>query len=372
MSRCFQSLLQELRPFIPGTLIDDEWLKRLAERVGHLPGMAAARMTALEVRLGDPAPAADCAFAAGPDRPLSPHYIRRGEAAPAGSPAARLGRLLAGLADPGPGSQPGDHRGGFDSVLLEYDVVEVPPGQHPEPGLFLKLRPEPEAPGTLAAATDAIAQTMGWQDRAVGGALARACTALPAGARVGNLGAMPDRAPPTVKVLAVGIAAERIGRFLEGAGWPGPMDRVAPVLEAMRPVASLCALSLDVTEKGLLPRLGLEFAPPAMAKGAAAWRPVTERLAELGWCLAGKKRGLMDFPGIEKVFSDEGVLMLCKGIGHVKLTVAEGTDAVSAKAYIGISYIPFSAYPARRARDSEPPSRPLSRPAASETAPVTS
>lgn len=350
MAGCLRSLLQELRPSIPDTLIDDRGLERLAERVGHLPGVAAADIVALEVRLGDPVRAADCAVAAGPGRPLTPHYIRRGETAPPDSPAARLGRLLAGLRDPGPRSEPGDPRV-CDPVLLEYDVVEVPPEEHPEPGLFLTLRCGPEEPPPPAAAIDTLVWLMGWNDRDLGAAVARVCAALPAGSRVGNVGAMPDRAPAAVKVLAKGIVDERISDFLESAGWPGPTGQVETVIEAMAPVASPFALSLDVAEHGLLPRVGLEMAPPAMAKGAVAWRPLIRRLAEQGWCLEEKRRGLMDFPGIEKVFSDEGVFMLCTGISHVKLTVAddgaEGSAArsVKAKAYIGFRYLPFSAYP---------------------------
>ena len=111
----------------------------------------------------------------------------------------------------------------------------------------------------------------------------------------------------------------------------------------MAPVASCFALSLDVVSQGLLPRLGLEFSPPAMEKAGMAWRPLIERIAELGWCRPEKKRGLIAFPGIERVFRDDGLFMLYKGINHAKLTVAN--DDVQAKAYTGFSYFSFSASP---------------------------
>ena len=154
---------------------------------------------------------------------------------------------------------------------------------------------------------------------------------------------MPDREPKAIKVVVVRIAAGAVRGFLERAGWPGATNRVERVIEAMAPVPSRLALSLDVAAHGLLPRLGLEFAPPAMEKARAAWQPLIERVAELGWCLPEKERGLIDFTGIERVFRDDGLFMLYRGISHVKLTVAG--DSVQAKAYIGFSYLPFSASP---------------------------
>ena len=87
----FRDLLPELRPFIPRALVDDEWLERLAARVGHLPGMAVARMTALEVRLQDPSAAVDCSVSVSPGMPLVPYFVCRGEAAAPGSAAASVG-----------------------------------------------------------------------------------------------------------------------------------------------------------------------------------------------------------------------------------------------------------------------------------------
>ena len=227
----------------------------------------------------------------------------------------------------------------LNSVLLEYDVVEIPPETHPEPGLFLCLKYEPEQARSVAVATDMLIETVGWTHRDVGDAAHRVFQALPPGSGISNVGAMPDREPPAIKMVAVGVATGEIRAFLERAGWPGSITQVERVIEAMAPVASRFVLSLDVVDQGLLPRLGLEFSPPALEKGGAAWRPLIERVAELGWCLPEKKRGLMDFTGVEKVFEDDGVYMLYKGINHVKLTVAN--DDVQAKAYVGFSYFPF-------------------------------
>ena len=338
MNGCFRDLVPELRPFIPAALIDDQWLERLAQRVGNLPGMGAALMTALELRLGDPVRAADCAVAVGPGRPLFPYYIRRGETAPANSHAARLGQMLARLRA-GAGSQEDDLKA-LHSVLLEYDVAEVPEGAHPEPGVFLGLQYQPEQAGSVAAATDALVATVGWTRRDVGDAAYRVFEALPRGSGIANIGAMPDREPQAIKMIAAGIATAHVRDFLGRAGWPGSVAQVERVIEAMAPVASRFALSLDVVGQGPLPRLGLEFSPPEMQKGGAAWQPLIERVADFGWCLPEKRRALIGFPGMERVFRDDGLFMLYRGINHVKLTVAN--DDVQAKAYIGLSYFPFA------------------------------
>ena len=168
MNNSFSDLLPELRPYLPCALVDDEWLERLADRVGHLPAMATARMTALEVRLQDPACAVDCSVAVGPGHPLMPYYVKRGEAATSGSAAARLGRLLTRLAgnESASGSQP-DTAIPVDGVLLEYDIVGVPPEADPEPGVFLCFKYEPDQSATLAAGTDALLEAVGWEDRGV-------------------------------------------------------------------------------------------------------------------------------------------------------------------------------------------------------------
>ena len=112
-------------------------------------------------------------------------------------------------------------------------------------------------------------------------------------------------------------------------------------VDDMSSTAARFALSIDMTAQGLLPRLGLEIYPTDLGKGVTAWRPLVERVAELGLCLADKKRGLLEFPGIEHLFGSDGVFVLYKGISHLKLTVYD--DSLQAKAYIGFKYIPLAA-----------------------------
>ena len=334
MSESLGDLLPTLRPFIPRSLIGDEWLARLSGRLGHLPGLAAAHLIALELRLGDPAPAADLAVSIGPGNPLTPFFIRRGEASAAGSPVAALGRLLVRMQSNAAASS-------FTGGFLEYDVAEVPPDQRPEPAVFLSLRPEVARSCSAEALVQELTEAVGWEDRRVTGVLAQVIGALPPGGGIYQIGAMLGRELQAVKVLASVGGNEDITDFLDRAGWSGSIENVQRAMDDMSSTTARFALSIDMTAQGLLPRLGLEIYPADLGKGVAAWRPIVERVAELGLCLADKKRGLLAFPGIERLFGSNGVFVLYRGISHLKLTVHGGS--LQSKAYIGFKYVPLSA-----------------------------
>ena len=114
----------------------------------------------------------------------------------------------------------------------------------------------------------------------------------------------------------------------------------------------------DVGAHGLGPRLGLEMYKPRkpsnldywLTSGRNAWRPVVDYLEEMKWCLPEKGDGLRAFPGIERIFDENGMSILYKGINHFKLSI-EG-DAVEAKAYAALAY--FRLY-APSEEESEPP-----------------
>ena len=333
MSESFGDLLPAMRPLIPRALIDDVWLARLSERLAHLPGLAAAHLIALELRLGDPVPAADLAVPIGPGNPLTPFFIRRGETSAADSPAVALGRLLATM-------QADGYAGSFTGGFLEYDIAEVPPDQRPEPAVFLSLRPEVARSCSADALVQELTEAIGWEDRSVAEVLAQVIGALPPRGGIYQIGAMLGRELQAVKVLASVGGNEDITHFLDKAGWSGSIENVQRAMDDMSSTTARFALSIDMTAQGLLPRLGLEIYPADLGKGVAAWRPIVERVAELGLCLAEKKRGLLTFPGIERLFGSDGVFVLYRGISHLKLTV-HGTGLQS-KAYIGFKYVPLS------------------------------
>lgn len=328
MSGDFRELLAALRPSIPPALLDGDGWDRLLTRVGDLPGRAAANLVGLELRLGDPAPAADVFLATGRGAPLRDYYLRRGETAAPGSAAAALGRFLKR------GDAAGwvaESNGCFDDVILEYDVAQVASGARPEPGLFLSPDYEGGLSRTPAELTGDLSGAVGWDSPAVAAAAARVFDALPPGARVVGMGAMPDRSPYAIKLSVQGLTVGDVADFLQRAGWHGPVGRALEIMRDFRAVAPNILTYLDVAEGGPLPRLGLALHPPENRQEADYWGAILEPLVRLGWCLPEKREGLLTFIGIKKVFHPQYSGTLYQGINHVKLVVEE--DRTEAKAY---------------------------------------
>ena len=346
MTEKFRAIVPELQPFVPRSLIDGRGWERLLERVGGLPACAVAAGVGFEFRLvGDAS--ADMAVSVRPGLPLLDYYVGRGKAAAPGSTLSSLGRFLDRVAGR-ENSSDCPCSGWFDSAMLEYDAAGDAAGQPTDPGLFIRLVhdrphwPSLPTPGILAAT---LAKAVGWaedgrEERAVEGVYA----ALPPGGRVGQIGAMPGRAPRLIRLIVDDVAEEDVPDFLGRLSWPGEAGLVMAVLGEMGDVAPHFRLSLDVSVAGLSPRLGLEFYPLVerqdrdhwLTTGRSVWRPIVERIQALQWCQADKARGLLDFPGLTRLFTERGVLILYRGINHVKVTIEAGS--VSAKAYAGLSF----------------------------------
>ena len=342
----FRDIAPELRPVVPRSLIDGRGWQRLLERVGGLPGCAAATGVGFEFRLvGDAY--ADLAVGIAPGYPMLDYYIARGKAATPGSAARALGRFFA-RATGGETSSICPHSGWFESAMLEYDVAEAAPGQPADPGLFIRLVhgrphwPSLPTPGALAAT---LATAVGWvedgrEERAVEGVYAT----LPPGGRIGQIGAMPGRAPRLIRLIVDDVAEEDVPDLLGRLIWPGESGPVMDLLGSMGDVAPHFRLSLDVSVAGLSPRLGLEFYPLVerqdrdhwLTTGRRVWRPIVERIEALQWCQPDKAQGLLEFPGLDKLFGERGVFLLYRGINHVKVSVEAGE--VSAKAYAGLRF----------------------------------
>ena len=309
--------------------------------VEDLPDPGPGMLLGYEFRLGEDAPAADLALAVGPGTPLAQRFIHRGETAPPGSAAAALARYLAetGRAD----SALRDRVAG---TMLEYDLVETPAGRRPEPGVFLRLRlgegSEPhDRPHPLPLA--ALAGAVGWtDDGALRRSAARVLAALPPGGRVCQVGALPGRAPRAVRLVVEGVERGEVAGLLERLGRPEWVRPATDVLVGLGVALPRFRLALDAAA-GPLPRLGLELyqAGPGsgglgswLTAGRSDWRPAVERLAQRGWCLPAKARGLLEWCALDRMFDRRGVFLVYKGVNHVKLTVAE--SGVAAKAYAGM------------------------------------
>ena len=348
MSEEFRHIVPELRSFVPLSLIDGRGWERLLDRVGGLPGWPTAARAGFEFRLlGDAG--ADFAVAVAPGLPLLEYYVAQGRRARPGSVAKSLGCFFARATGRETSS------GWFESAMLEYDIAGTLPGSPADPGLFVRLvhgeprRPPLPPPASLAAK---LASAVGWtEDADEERAVERAFAALPPGGRVGQIGAMPGRALRAIRLIVDGVETKAVPDCLGRLGWPGPADKAVAVLADMGDVTPQFRLSLDVSVDGLSPRLGLELYPPGVPEGKdpwlttgrSTWRPVVARLEALQLCQPDKAQGLLDFPGLDRLFNEKGILFLYRGIDHVKITIED--DTVQAKAYAGLSFFRLNPAP---------------------------
>ena len=362
------SVLSELRPLVPRALLDGPGWDRFLSCAAELPDARSGALLGCEFRLGEREPAADLFLVLRPGSPLERHFVRRGETAPPDSAAAALARYLGRLGRLGqPGSALRDRVAG---TMLEYDLAELPAGSPPpDPGVFLKLKlaadPDPHGPPQrlpLAALADAV----GW---AGGGEMRRAAErvleALPPGARVAHVGALPGRTPRAVRLVIQELGRGRVGGLLERLGLRGFAGPAARVLADLGEVLPRFRLDVDVTAAGLAPRVGLELHHAGSWAGArdgwrttgrSDWRPAVERLALGGWCLEAKARGLLEWCALDRTYDRRGVFLVYKGLNHVKITV---TDAGSgAKAYAGMVCSLLRDPPRREPPGAEAPSGP--------------
>ncbi len=341
--RAPEAVLAGLRPLIPRSLLDGLGWDRLTACAAELPDAGSSAFLGCEFRLGEETPAADLFVVVRSGSPLARHFIRRGEAARPGSAAAALSRYLARI-----GQADSELHACIAGTMLEYDLAEAPADPRPDPGVFLKIRRTEESgphdrPQPLPIA--ALAGAVGWtdEDEALRW-VARALAALPPDARVAHVGALPSRTPRAVRLVVQEIGRDEVAGVLERLGRSAAVRPATELLADLGDVLPRFRLSVDVADSGLLPRIGLElyhagsWGDDAMdswlTTGRSAWRPVVERLALRGWCLAAKAQGLLQWCALDRMYDRRGVFLVYKGVNHVKLTV---TDAgVAAKAYAGL------------------------------------
>ena len=351
-------VLSKVRRFIPRCLLDGPWWDRLLDGVGHLPGSAAARGVGFEFPLSDAHPAADFFVAMMPGDALVRHYADSASDAAPGSASAALGEVMDRLLRR-EARAPHARPDWLIRLMLEYDIRQTEPLGRSDPGVFFKLR-RPSGPGeqgsgplTPGALATAMSEAVGWNDHAEERrAVERVFAALPARATVGEIGAMPGREPRGIRLIVDGVETAEIPLFLERLAWAGPTEAAMGVLAEMRDVVSPRArLSLDVTARGVAPRLGLEFyaaGEPGTPRiwtstRAETWAPIVERLETLTWCRREKCFGLRRFPGLDHIIDQTGVFVLYRGVNHVKVVVEN--DTLSAKAYAGLKFIPYTPPP---------------------------
>ena len=345
----FADVLTGLRGQIPRSLLAGEGWDRLLERVGDLPAAAASSLCGFEFRLDEPAAAADFSSPVSEGQ-VARHHAARGAAA---APASVDGWLAAHLNDPSATGR------WLESVLLAHDIIGVPRGRPEPPVVYLRLLSGRRkggiaaGPGTIART---VAQASGRADSAPERrALALALDALPAGAKLAYVGATPNRAPRSARLLVAELGSREVGPLLRRLEWPGSVTAVDRLLSGMADLCSRFLLLLDVNEDGALPRIGFEM--HALPKGVTShramfaawlissrhdWKPVIRRLVDRQLCIPAKAEGLLSWPRLRTVFGRDGAFELYMGLNHVKLSVHG--DGVRAKAYGGLRLLPLDQF----------------------------
>lgn len=339
-----QDVLRALRPRIPESLLAGAGWDRLLQRVGDLPAEA-ARQCGFELKLDDPAPAADFSVVVTPGA-VGRHFRARSSDPAAASTETWLGDYLAGRSEP------------LDWLLLAYDIVDVADGRQVSPAVYFRSGAALPSGGP-AFEPDRLADTLG-QIAGAGAndgferrALTRAFKALPHRAAVVFAAAAPDRAPGSVRLVVAEIPESQLGPFLEKLEWPGSISVVSQLLSRMRDVSDRYMLAFDMTASGALPRLGLEMYPkiPFVADYSALllswlkttgadWSRLAGHLVDMSLCLPAKADGLLSWPGQARLFGDDGIYLLHMGINHIKLVI-DG-ERLRAKAYAGLKYYPLT------------------------------
>ncbi len=342
--------LAEIKPFVPVSMLDGAAWDRLVECADALPSEALASRCGFEFRLGSETPDSDLFVTMVPGEAMALHVAAEGRRAAPG-PKRALAEFAGMYSDADSGLQES-----ITGVMLEYDLVAAMPTPAGSPGLFFQLplaeigrKPD----GRSSLPTETLCRAVGWRSCAAERQAVRSVLdRLPDRCVIRHIGAFPGRNPRTVRLLIQGFGREELENILAKAKWNGPVDAAIAVVDALVDVLPWFRLAADVTAQGLQPRLGMEFylRPRTdsshdhwLATGRGDWRPVASRLAECGWCVPAKARGLGDWCALDRFYDRSGMNLVYKGINHIKVSLDGGRP--SAKAYAGMIWGPV-AHPA--------------------------
>ena len=344
----FADVLEGCRPLIPVSLIGPDGWERLLDRARRLPRSVLDTYFGFEFRLGEPGAEADLFVVCRPGTDIARHYMAEGARAEPGSPAAAFAATLREQAE-----NPDSFLArSVVSTVLEYDLADLPAGRPPPPpGIFLAPRsagPGPYAHRDPAGLLEALAGAVGWSGHeALLPQVERVFAAAPETGRIFQAGALPGRSPKAFRILLRGFANDEVPALLKRLEWPGPLETATDALAFMDDLVAFVAVGVDVTGRGVAPRLGLELyrGPLWFQVDRTIWRPFVARLEEKGWCLPEKADGLLRWPGSERLIGPGGMHLVRQGINHVKLVI-EPDAPITAKAYAGMCALAVD--PARR------------------------
>ena len=314
---------------------------------GSPAGQLPAAMTSLfgfECRLGRPEPVADFLLRTGAEPgewPVLERYAGRRK----GEVWRRIVELLRRRAMPG---------SIFEAVLrnlwLEFDLADDSTAAA-DPSVFFGS--DSLVGGADTAWAEAIVALLQGATERLGRRpwFVRLVDALPASARLFQVGVMCARPCAPLRICVIGQELDAIAGFLLDARWPGDIAGVARYLKRIGPTIDHVALDFDVTDDGgLLPRIGIELYQAADQTLVRQQPALIALLCEDGLCLPGKAAAVLAWSGIthQRRHPDLWPPALlarrearnstfCRWLHHVKVTL-EADGAVEAKVYLAVAH----------------------------------
>lgn len=341
---------------IPPALISAEAAESITEVAAGIPGESTT-FFGFEARLGTPDPSADFLVCLKPEPEQGRALLADGDSWPftASSPAGqRVQSFAKEWADPA--SELHDRT---ENVWLEFDLAGQAAVTAPTPSVFFGCHDQVRA--------DAPERDKRWitgralpilQDAAysveVGRRITAAINALPPGAFVFQIGAMLSRSTNAVRLCVRGISGRQILDYLAAIGWPGSLQELAEPFSEIAPLADRIDLDFDISEDGVLPKIGLEWYLYQHLRVDPRWDVFLKWLVDRGLGTPEKSRALYDYPGAQQERSKDLVWpqylrqasaasgpnflsTLVRAVHHIKVVHHPG-GAMEAKAYLAVCH----------------------------------
>ncbi|MCY3880199.1 MAG: hypothetical protein OXF74_13600 [Rhodobacteraceae bacterium] len=262
-----------------------------------------------------------------------------------GKSATAIARLLDAVAS----RQSSVQRLSGNRVLLHYDIDSIHPEQL-QPGCFLypvrSALPGGRQQQDFRRALEAVDQAAGWEPDAAGqGHAERAYMALNEDARLGAIGAFPER-DRTLRLIAMGFTGVHdTGAFLENSGFSAGRPLVSSLISRFRKRGALNGLQIgiriDINSSGAGPSIEMQiFSADTIHdrggwfKDRNCWAILVDTLGDEGIAVPARLSRLVDWSsGAQLLFGRSGPLLLLKRIHHFSITI-EGSRMVKVKAHL--------------------------------------
>ena len=341
-------LLEQFRGRISPALIGGPGWDRLLERTRTLPISLATSGFGFELPLHEPELRADFGVALFEGSLSAAHFEEWCRAHPDDPSTAAASRLLGAM-----GRESAIQRIGGTKLMLEYDIDPGRAGPLPDPGVFLytasdALSREDSVRGLegFHAAADAVAAAGAWKlEAGERRQIERLFSVMPPGTGIGSVGAFPARSEG-LRIAVTGLEKTRdLTAFLQRTDWPGRPEAVAPFVSEMeeRDAFAHLAAHFDIAPQGGVgPSLGVSFyaRDTQWVKETGPWMELIEGIGEHGLALPEKLSALAtSWSGVETVFGRRSMLLVVKGIHHIKL-VLSGDRFAQVKAYVFVLLLP--------------------------------